>query len=190
MKKLFILFLFLSFIYSQDEKIFTLNPDNTILRWTAEKVTGAHWGYVKVESGSVMVKGKKILTGKCIVDMSTIMVMDMKDSPYREKLENHLRSSDFFDTENHSKVSLIIIDASHKGNSVQIAGELTIKGITHSVEFPAVVKFSDNGATAKGQIKIDRTLYDIKYRSGKYYPDIGDKMIYDVFKLDFEVDAD
>ena len=73
---------------------------------------------------------------------------------------------------------------------MQIVGELTIKGITHSVEFPAVVKFSDKGASAKGQIKIDRTLYDIKYRSGKYYPDIGDKMIYDVFKLDFEVKAE
>ena len=190
MKKLFIPVILLCFVYAESEKTFTLNADNTVLRWTAEKVTGTHWGYVKVEGGSVVVKGKKILTGECIVDMSTITVMDMKDSPYGKKLENHLRSSDFFDTENYSRASLIITGASHKGNLVQIVGELTIKGITHSVEFPAVVKFSDKGASAKGQIKIDRTLYDIKYRSGKYYPDIGDKMIYDVFKLDFEVEAD
>ena len=190
MKKLFIPVFFLCFVYAENEKTFTLNVENTVLRWTAEKVTGTHWGYVKVEGGSVVVKGKKILTGECIVDMSTITVMDMKDSPYGKKLENHLRSSDFFDTENYSRASLIITGASHKGNLVQIVGELTIKGITHSVEFPAVVKFSDKGASAKGQIKIDRTLYDIKYRSGKYYPDIGDKMIYDVFKLDFEVKAE
>ena len=190
MKKLFILVLFLSLIYTQNEKTFTLNPDNTVLRWTAEKVTGTHWGYVKVESGSVMVKGKKILTGECIVDMSTITVMDMKDSPYGIKLENHLRSTDFFDTENHSRASLKIKSVSYKQGSVDLTGDLTIKGKSHPVEFSAVLKFSDKGATAKGQIKIDRTLYDIKYRSGKFYPDIGDKMIYDVFKLDFEVKAD
>ena len=190
MKKLFILVLFLSLIYTQNEKTFTLNPDNTVLRWTAEKVTGSHWGYVKVEGGSVVVKGKKILTGECIVDMSTITVMDMKDSPYGKKLESHLRSSDFFDTENHSRASLKIRGVSYKQGSVDLTGDLTIKGKSHPVEFSAVLKFSDKGAIAKGQIKIDRTLYDIKYRSGKYYPDIGDKMIYDVFKLDFEVEAD
>ena len=120
----------------------------------------------------------------------TITVMDMKDSPYGKKLENHLRSSDFFDTENHSRASLIITGASHNGNLVNIAGDLTIKGISHPLEFSATVGFSDKGASAKGQIKIDRTLYDIKYRSGKYYPDIGDKMIYDFFKLEFEVKAE
>ena len=190
MKKLFITVFFLCFVYAENEKSFILDVENTILKWTAEKVTGSHWGYVKVEAGSVMVKGKKILTGECIVDMSTIKVMDMKDSPYAKKLESHLLSSDFFDTENHSRASLIITGASHKGSLVKITGELTIKGITHSVEFPVVVKFSDKGASAKGQIKINRTLYDIKYRSGKYYPDIGDKMIYDVFTLDFEVKAE
>ena len=189
MKKLFIPVLFLCFVYAQNEKTFTLNPDYTVLRWTAEKVTGTHWGYVKVEGGSVVVKGKKILTGECIVDMSTITVMDMKDSPYSKKLENHLRSSDFFDTENHSRVSLIITGASHKGNLVHIAGDLTIKGISHPLEFPATVRFSDKGASAKGQIKIDRTLYDIKYRSGKYFPDIGDRMIYDTFTIDFEIET-
>ena len=190
MKKLFIPVLFLSFVYAQNEKTFTLNPDNTVLRWTAEKVTGTHWGYVKVEGGSVVVKGKKILTGECIVDMSTITVMDMKDSPYGIKLENHLRSTDFFDTENHSRASLKIKSVSYKQGSVDLTGDLTIKGISHPVEFPATLGFSDKGASAKGQIKIDRTLYDIKYRSGKYFPDIGDKMIYDVFKIDFEVKAE
>ena len=190
MKKLFIPVILLCFVYAESEKTFTLNADNTVLRWTAEKVTGTHWGYVKVESGSVMVKGKKILTGECIVDMSTITVMDMKDSPYGKKLESHLRSSDFFDTENHSRASLKIRGVSYKQGAVDLTGDLTIKGKSHPVEFSAVLKFSDKGATAKGQIKIDRTLYDIKYRSGKYYPDIGDKMIYDVFKLDFEVKAE
>jgi hypothetical protein len=61
MKKLIIPVLFLCFVYAQNEKTFTLNVENTVLRWTAEKVTGTHWGYVKVEGGSVVVKGKKNL---------------------------------------------------------------------------------------------------------------------------------
>jgi polyisoprenoid-binding protein YceI len=72
---------------------------------------------------------------------------------------------------------------------VHIASDLTIKGISHPLEFPATVRFSDKGASAKGQIKIDRTLYDIKYRSGKYFPDIGDRMIYDTFTIDFEIET-
>jgi len=113
----------------------------------------------------------------------------MKDSPYGKKLENHLRSSDFFDIENHSRALLKIKSVSYKQGSVDLTGDLTIKGISHPVEFPAVVRFSDKGAKAKGQIKIDRTLYDIKYRSGKYFPDIGDKMIYDTFTIDFEIET-
>ena len=76
----------------------------------------------------------------------------------------------------------------HGAYSIQ--GDLTIRGITHPIEFPAVVQFSDKGPKATGQIKIDRTLYGMKYKSGKFFPEIGDKMIYDEFTIDFEVKAD
>jgi polyisoprenoid-binding protein YceI len=69
----------------------------------------------------------------------------------------------------------------------RVKGDLTIRGITQPVEFPVLIQFSDEGPRATGQIKIDRTLYNMKYKSGNFFPEIGDKMIYDEFTVDFDI---
>ena len=76
-----------------------------------------------------------------------------------------------------------------KNNDLLISGDLTIKDITHTLDFNCEVSHAKNSSSAKGQMKIDRTLYDIIYRSFKYFPDIGDRMIDDIFTIDFEIDA-
>ena len=68
--------------------------------------------------------------------------------------------------------------------NTMITAEITIKGITQEIVFPAKIIFSKDIATAEGTINIDRTLFDIKYKSKNYFPDIGDKFIYNNFIAD------
>ena len=76
-----------------------------------------------------------------------------------------------------------------KNNDLIVSGDMTIKDITHPLDFNCAIVNNENTSSAKGQMKIDRTLYDVTYRSFKYFPDIGDRMINDIFTIDFEIDA-
>jgi polyisoprenoid-binding protein YceI len=69
------------------------------------------------------------------------------------------------------------------GNDYEAKGKLTIKGITSDITFPATIKTDGNTVTADAVITVDRTKYDIKYGSKKFFESIGDKAIYDDFEL-------
>ncbi len=185
MKKIIFFNVFLTILFAKDINTYLVDADNSQLRWTATKLTGSHWGYVKIKKGEIVLNQKQIISGKIFVDLNSITVEDMGDSPWAEKLVNHLKSEDFFDVKNFSLASLDLKSSNLKDGSFLINGDLAIKGKTHQINFPAVINFSDSGPIASGQLKIDRTNYNIKYRSGKFYPDIGDKLIYDDFIIDF-----
>jgi len=165
--------------------------DNSIsnMEWIGKKVTGQHNGTVKVEGGEVMVKDGMITGGTLYIDMNTIIVEDIKDEETNAKLKGHLMSDDFFSVKNHPKAKLVINKVEKKGDKFHIHGDLTIKGITEKVEIPATIKMEDGKLVAIGETEIDRTNYDIKFRSGKFYDSLGDKMIYDNFVIKFKVGA-
>ena len=185
---LIILFSF-SFLFSGDGKAYSVDLENATLKWTANRVTKTHWGYISMKGGNIVIDGKNIISGEFQVDMNSIIVRDMDESPWRTKLENHLKSNDFFYVEKFPTSQLTLTKVSFNQGAFKVMGDLTIRGITHSVEFPAIIKFSDSGPRATGQIKIDRTLFDVNFRSGKFFTDLGDKMIYDEFTIDFEIKA-
>tara|TARA_B100001750_G_C15249966_1_gene467306 strand:- start:323 stop:631 length:309 start_codon:yes stop_codon:yes gene_type:complete len=101
--------------------------------------------------------------------MNSILVRDTAESPWRTKLENHLNSSDFFYVEKFPTSQLTLTKVSFNQGAFKVMSDLTIRGITHSVEFPAIIKFSDSGSWATGQFKIDRTLFGVNFRSGKFF---------------------
>lgn len=189
MKNYLIVSILVSSLVGGEIRTLAADPEISNLRWIAEKVTGSHWGYVSLKEGSIEIKNDRLVSGDFIVDMKTIKVMDIKDSPWGKKLEAHLHSKDFFDTENHPEAHFSIHSVKMKNNDLLISGDLTIKDITHTLDFNCEVTHAKNSSSAKGQMKIDRTLYDIIYRSFKYFPDIGDRMIDDIFTIDFEIDA-
>ena len=189
MKKVIIPIICLSFLFAGNGKSFMVDVENTSLRWKGVKVTGSHWGYVTMKEGTVTMEGKNILAGNFSVELSSMTEESMGDSPWKPKLLNHLKSDDFFDVANHPTAHLKLASAVYNQGVFLIQGDLTIRGITHSVEFPAVIRFSDLGPRATGQLKIDRIKYNMKFRSGKFFPEIGDKMIFDEFTVDFDVKA-
>ena len=191
MNKLIILTLFLtSFLFGgNEEKTYTIDLTRSKLRWVAKKLTGSHWGNIRLKSGIVKIKNNLPIAGEFIVDMKTIEVMDTKGSIWGKKLQSHLHSKDFFDTENYPEAKLSIKKVTMRNGRFIIDADLSIKSIIHPIEFVCEIFQSSDLATARGKMEIDRTLYDVTYRSARYFPNIGDRMIHDIFTIDFEIDA-
>ena len=172
-----------------EEKTYKVDLNKSKLRWVAKKLTGSHWGNIHLKSGIVKIKNNLPISGEFIVDMKTIEVMDTKESIWGKKLQSHLHSKDFFDTENYPEARLSIKRVAMRNGRFMIDADLTIKSIMHPIEFVCEIFQSDGLASARGKVEIDRTLYDVTYRSARYFPNIGDRMIYDIFTVDFEIDA-
>lgn len=175
---------------AQDVKV---NTNESKLEWVGEKVTGKHWGTVDIKKGTLTLDGDKITGGEIHVDMSTIQVDDLEGDS-KAKLTGHLKSDDFFSVEKHPIVKFVItkVKADSKlknGNTHTITGKLTIKGKTETISFPARINVSDDGVTAFASFKLDRTKWDIRYGSGSFFDNLGDKTIYDEFQVKFNITA-
>tara|TARA_R110000823_G_scaffold45346_6_gene116873 strand:+ start:858 stop:1439 length:582 start_codon:yes stop_codon:yes gene_type:complete len=164
---------------NEDEKKPVKVSESTVT-WKGYKVTGEHNGSINLKSGFLEMKGKKLIGGEFVVDMTSLTCNDLEAGQGKEKLEGHLKSADFFgvDANPNSKLVFTSVKAMNE-NSYTATGDLTIKGITKPVT--VVVSMFENKATAT--IKVDRTKYDIKYGSGSFFDDLGDKAIYDEFDL-------
>ena len=168
----------------------TVNKAESQVRWEASKVTGTHWGYVPIKNAALDVKGGKITGGSFDMDMVNLTVEDLTDPKSKGNLTNHLKSDDFFSVEKFNTATFKITSAkTTNGTDYTIAGTLTIKGISQPITFPAKAAVAGGKMTATGQITFDRTKFDIKYRSGSYFEDLADKMIYDEVKLDVKLVA-
>lgn len=172
---------------------FTLNPETSSIKWLGKKVTGQHEGTIALKSGSIEMDKSNVKAGVIDIDMTTIKNVDIKDAEFNKKLTDHLNSEDFFATAKNPVATLKIKSAKEiKDNpetTHELTGDLTIKGITKEITFPAKVVVKDGKATASGKMTIDRTKYDIKYGSGQFFQNLGDKMINDNFDLSFEVSS-
>ena len=169
----------------QGEKTsFEIDTKASKVYWTGKKVSGEHTGYLHVQNGTVYVKNDKVVGADVKLDMNSIECTDLSGE-WKDKLVAHLKNDDFFAVDKFPSATFKIKDV--KGDKV--VGDLTIKGITHEVSFPAEVSVNGSTVTAIGTASIDRTKYGIKYGSGKFFTDLGDRMINDEFEIKFELTA-
>jgi polyisoprenoid-binding protein YceI len=192
MKLITTLVLGLSTLFAAPEYVApaTVNKAESQVRWEASKVTGTHWGYVPLKNASLDYAGGKITGGSFDMDMVNLTVEDLTDAKSKSSLTGHLKSDDFFSVEKFNTATFKITEAkSSNGKDYTITGTLTIKGIAQKISFPAVVALAGKKVTATGKITFDRTKFDIKYRSGSYFENLADKMIYDEVKLDVKLVA-
>jgi len=184
--------LFTSAVFAGENEAKELKVNNKIssIEWVGKKVTGQHEGTINVKEGSINIEGGMLINGMLILDMTSILVTDIEDAETNEKLKGHLYSDDFFGVENHPTATLKINNTKKvEGDNYIIIAELTIKGHTEKVEIPAIVKMEENKVVAIGEVEIDRTKFGIKYGSGSFFDDLGDKAIYNNFVVKFKVGA-
>lgn len=168
----------------------TIQSNNSNVKWHAEKVTGSHEGNVNIKKGNLVFEKGKLTGGNIEIDMKSITVSDVENEEYNAKLVSHLKSEDFFSVEKNPIASLKFINVKDKGNgNYLITSNLTIKGVTQKIDFTANIKNGSDGISSTADLTIDRTKYDIRYGSGSFFDDLGDKTISDNFDLKINIVA-
>lgn len=168
----------------QNADAYKVDPAASKVVWHASKVTGEHTGGIQLSEGMLTVAGKEITGGMFVIDMSSITCTDLTDADLNQKLVGHLKSDDFFGVDKHPHARLEITGSEHtSGNEYMLEGNITIKGITHPVTFPAEINMRKDGLSASTKMKLDRSKFDIRFRSGSFFDNLGDKLIYDEFEL-------
>lgn len=157
----------------------TADTTKSKLLWLGEKVTGQHTGTINLKSGWLNWQDNKIVSGEFNIDMASL-----KESENNGKLLGHLKSDDFFGVNKYPEAKLVLTGSTpfDKGSGV-VKGTLTIKESTNPIEFKATMQKKDDGTWFFANITVDRTKYNIRYGSGSFFDNLGDKTIYDEFKL-------
>jgi polyisoprenoid-binding protein YceI len=193
MKTLLALTIAFSSFAALAQATYKIDPSQTKAEWVGYKIASEHRGFVPVKEGSLQVKDGVITGGTVTMNMDQLTVTDIQGE-MAGKLVGHLKHEDFFATDKHPEAKLAIKSSKKTAKGLEIVGDLTIRGVTHPITFTATdVKETDKNFTAKSIIKVDRTLYNVQYGSGKGLADLGkslgDKLIKDVFDINVTLSA-
>ncbi len=173
-----------------EKTAFEIDTKASKITWNAKKVTGEHTGNVTLDKGKVWVEKSAVVGANINIDMTSISCTDLTDAEWNKKLVGHLKSDDFFSVEKHPGATFEITSVKKASNGdYTVNGKLTLKGITNEINFPAKVNLANGVVKANGTAKLDRTKWDIRYGSGKFFEGLGDKMIYDEFEITFDLTA-
>lgn len=187
MKKLGFLIASLIFLAGSAVSAQDYKADNvkSVVAWNGKKISGQHYGKIGLKEGAFSVKDNKITSGKFVIDMNSITCEDLTGGS-NEKLVGHLKSDDFFSTATFATSTLVVTGSEpFKSNVARVTGTLTIKGISHPVTFDV----KREGSVYSTTLAVDRTLYNIRYGSGKFFQNLGDNMIDDSFTLEVKIAA-
>lgn len=171
---------------------YTLDATQSSLAWNAQKRVGAkHRGTVVVQEGAFVVEQGQVIGGTVVADMTTIVDLDLTDEKFNTMLVNHLKSDDFFAVETYPTALFAISEVTElegvEGSTHRVTGSMTIKGIENEISFPAVFASDETGLQVTGTATLDRTLWDVRFGSDKFFDNLGDGLIEDEFMLTFNM---
>jgi polyisoprenoid-binding protein YceI len=187
MKKIFLILItsvLTAFILPAQKKL-VANAPATIIEWKGSKIVGSeHVGTIDLKSGWISIDGNSITGGEFIVDMNTIRNSDIKDEKMRDRLVGHLKSDDFFGVASYPFSKLVITGSTRDADGKLIVrGNLAIKEATHPVEFTVTESKNNEALVYTAPITFDRSLYNVRYGSGKFFSNLGDNAIDDEIRL-------
>jgi polyisoprenoid-binding protein YceI len=154
---------------------YTIDTANSLVEWVGSKPNGKHNGVIGIKAGSFKGDGGNIAAGSVDINMTTITCSDLTGGS-KSSLEGHLKAPDFFDTEKFGTANFAITKVTAAASDLgthNIEGNLTLKGITKSVTFPATVASEGNNMTINAAFNIDRTQWGIVYGQGKVANEIA-----------------
>ena len=163
----------------------SVDLEKSSIKWVGRKLASSHDGTIQISSGNIEMRGDEFHSAEFIVDMTTIINSDIENEKYRSKLEGHLKNEDFFNVDSFPESKLKVTNSTKlHDDKYNFKGDLTIKGITHSVDFEGKLIKAENKFSSIIQLVFDRTLWEIQYGSGKFFDDLGDRMILDDVELE------
>ena len=170
-----------------NEKNFIIDTKESVVTWKGSSVEGAHTGYAYISKGELMIENGQLMGGTVEIDMNKT---EGPGHASDNNLINHLKGPDFFDVKKFPFSTIVITKvASIDGENKKVTGNLTIKSITHPVTFPAKIEVKGGIVTANSNLVIDRTKWDVRYNSGKFYDNLADKTISDSIEFQIKIVA-
>ena len=170
---------------------YMVNNAESTIAWTGFKPTGKHNGTINLESGVFTVSNGKIESGSFLIDMNTIVDLDMPaDDEMNAKLVGHLKSADFFDVEKFPSAAFDVTGLEEVDGKMMLSGNLTLKEKKNNVTFPVTISEEGDTYTITSEsFTIDRSKWDVKYGSKSFFDNLGDKFINDDIELQITVKA-
>lgn len=173
-----------------EDRTYLIDPATSTVEWIGRNLGSTHRGLVNVARGELSLRNGQLSTGRIDLDMRSISNSNLDDPTLRKVLEAHLKSDDFFDVERFPTATLALQSASPIPGATPgapnftLTANLTIKGITHSIEFPAIIAIgSDAVITSIAQLEIDRTRWNVIYGSGRFFKMLGKHLVNDAITL-------
>jgi|LakMenE01Jun11ns_1017448.scaffolds.fasta_scaffold9959683_27 hypothetical protein len=170
-----------------------LNPSRSSIRWygtNGSPVIAEHSGGIKVKKGKVIVNtAGEITAAELIMDMTSI-TNDNLSGELQSKIVQHLKSPDFFDVKKYPEATFKSTQVQKiSDKKYQLIGQLTIKNTKKNTNITGFYATDGFNYSFKGNFIFDRTDFDVKYGSGKFFSNLGDKLISDTVKLSFDLRA-
>ncbi len=176
-----------------EDGVYQVSAEESEVLWEGKRPLMAGYvdsGTIGISSGSLTVADGAATAGAVVFDTTTIAASRTGRGDGEGMLTNHLKSADFFDVAVHPTARFEIVSTSNTGEyAYAVRGNLTIKGETATVEFPATAYMSEGKLHIKGTVSVDRTQFGIRYGSGKFFEDLADKVIDDFFVVDLHLIA-
>ena len=174
--------------------LFQLDTISSAVTWVGRKPGGSHTGTIKLQSGYLEYSEQGLVGGRVVFSMNSISNTDISDLESRTKLETHLKSADFFSTEQFPTADFVITKVvfpdSNKPAFCNVEGNLTIKGNVKSISFPANIEINGNQIAASvGPVAINRTDWGVNYGSKSIFDNLKDKFIDDNVELTISLNA-
>lgn len=172
---------------------FPVDAAQSLVAWEGSNLSTRHCGTIAIKSGSLTMEDRKPVSAECVVDMNAIVCDDIFDRVMNATLIAHLKSDDFFDAEKYpegrfSLISFEPIDGAHPGEAnAKVKGNLTLRGVTQPIEFTAVAGVNASRYVLQALLEIDRTLWNVRYGSGKIFEWLEKHLVNDVIILRLKI---
>ncbi len=188
MMKKFTLIFILGSVFANSDTLW-VDKVSSEVQWIGRKVTGEHNGHIQVAGGFIIRNEGKLQSGEILMNMQSITVDDIENSKWNQKLTNHLKNDDFFNSEKFPTAKFVFSEFKGKGADTHVKGNMTIRDKTVPLIFIFNTVVDADSSHATGSVNIDRSLFGVKYGSGTFFEGLGDKMIMDEFSLIFKIIA-
>lgn len=194
-----------------------IDAESSKIDWRGYKPTGQHFGFIPVTEGQVSLEGESLTGARFVFDITGLKIQDMEESNENyPKLWGHLQSADFFDAANYpqavfeltsvepysagtieDKVEFATDNTPKSDSEIAaenpthwISGNLTMRGTTKNIKFPAYVSISNGAVEAKAGFNIDRTAWGLAYGDESNAVDKAkDQFIYNTVSVGFDIKA-
>lgn len=183
-------------LWQLPDKTYRADPEASQIEWVGRNINGKHEGTLDLAEGEVTVENGRIAGGHFIIDMNAMTCSDLKDAKWNRILIDHLKSDDFFDVATYPQARFEVSQVDALQNvtpgaaNYRLTGSLTLKGVTHDITFPAFIAHREDGSLiAEAHFDIDRTRWNVRYGSGKFFAKLGKHLVNDVISLELRMVA-